>query len=232
MSARNTGLFVAGHVDPARVAATYWTHPAVSARHLPPAEYPRVGHGERAGQPFTLVSLRLFEEGGILLLDDAAPPPEDDIEQVLGRKLSAEGGAAVFLFHDEERGAGGFARFEDGRLTDRRVIDGRGYRPVVRDLAGEHPLQVDDEEAWLWEEIGDAVEQGAGPLLGPGVRTDDDIAEIIASVEVQAIGPDGTAGAVDARPPTPRRPQPGHEAGRPSTGLRTLLRRLAGREGD
>ncbi len=232
MSARNTGLFVAGVVEPQRAATLFWEHPAVRGQALPPAEHPRVGHGEHAGKPFTLVSLRLFEEGGVLLLDQAEPPGADDLEQVLGRGLSADGGAAVFLGYDEERGSGGFALFEDGRLVGRRVIDGRGYQPVERDLEGEHPLDVEDEEAWLWEDIGAAVEEGAARVLGEGVRTDDDLAAIIGGVELHAVGPDGDLGGPEHHHATAQRAQPGHEAGRPSTGLRSLLRRLAGREGD
>lgn len=222
MSARNTGLFVRGHVPAERIAALIWAHPSIRPGDLVGDEAPRAGHGRRDGRDYTLVALRLFEQGGVLLLESPECPPEDELEQALGRALSADGGAAVFLHHDEERGAGGHALFRDGALVSRLVYDGKAYQPVVRDLAGERPYTVEDEEAWLWEDIARAVELGATAVLGPGVRTDDDIAACIDAAAVRPVPP--PAGA-------PRAPT-GTPAGAASPGgqrLRGLLRRLAGR---
>ncbi len=235
MSARNTGLFVTGHVDPAEVGAVFWTHPTVGAAALSDEEAPRVGHGERDGKPFSLVALRLFELGGVLLLESGELVGEDDLERELGRALSSGGRTAVFLHYDEERGAGGHALFRDGKLVDRQVVDGKQYQPVVRDLAGERPFEVADEEAWIWEAIGDAVEAGATAVLGPGVRTDDDLEAIIESVTLRSVDRAGSLGQpergrADGFPAdglAHATEGPGEPA--PLSGLRGLLRRLAGR---
>lgn len=220
MSARNTGLFVRGHLDPGRVARLLASHPAIGPGDLAGDERPRVGHGRWKDQDYTLVALRLFEVGGLLLLDTAELPPDDELERALGQELSRDGGLAVYLHYDEERGAGGFALFRDGVLVDRRFYDGRDYQPVVRDLLGERPLQVADEEAWIWEDIGSAVELGAGALFGPGIRTDDDLAALIEAADAQPVDPPGMTAA--AR-------EPGAPSRAEGPGLRRMLRRLAGR---
>lgn len=222
MSARNTGVFVAGHLAAAEVAQAVWSWSGFLDGDLRGAEAPRLGHGQRDGRPYTLLALRLFEVGGLLTLDRATVPPEDDLEMHLGRALSAHG-VAVFLHFDEERGAGGHARFEAGRLASRRVIDGRDYQPVERDLGGERPMIVADQEAWIWGDISDALEAGAAPVLGPGVRTDDDLAAIIAATPLTTLVP-----------PTGRAWRPASEgtATPPRSGrLRGLLRRLQGEGG-
>ena len=221
MSERNTGLFVAGHVAPARLAEVIWSWPGFVEGDLRGEETPRWAHGRRQDHAFTLVALRLFEVGGLLTLDQAEPPGEDDLEVYLGGQLSRPG-AAVYLHYDEERGAGGHALFQDGALVSRRVYDGRQYQPVVRDLRGEQPLRVSDEEAWIWADIAAAVEQGATPVLGAGVRTDDDLASLIGGLSLQVLG--APRGA-------PSRPPGGTGGGeRRAGGLRGLLRRLASDE--
>ncbi|MCK6501889.1 hypothetical protein L6R53_00550 [Myxococcota bacterium] len=222
MSTRNTGVFLSGHVPPAEVAQAVWSWPGFLEGDLRGAEAPRAGQGERGGLRYTLLALRLFEVGGLLTLDRAEVPPEDDLEIHVGRQLSRDR-AVVFLHFDEERGAGGYARFEGGRLVARRVVDGRDYQPVARDLGGERPLPVADEEAWIWADISDALEEGAAPVLGPGVRTDDDLAAIIAATPLSTLVP-----------PTGRawHPATTASAAPPRSGrLRGLLRRLQGESG-
>lgn len=222
MSERNTGLFLRGHVPAAQVAQALWSWPGLMEGDLRAAEAPRLGHGAREGHLYTLLALRLFEVGGLLCLDRAQVPPEDDLEMHLGRALSV-GGVAVYLHFDEERGAGGYARFEDGRLVARRVCDGRDYQPVLRDLAGERPMSIHDPEAWIWGDISDAVEQGATPILGPGVRTDDDIAAVISATPLTTLHPPAGRSWRPAPADTPPPPRSGR--------LRGLLRRLSGQPG-
>lgn len=220
MSARNTGLFIQGHVDPQAVARAVWSHASIGPGDLHGQERPRVGHGTWQDTAYSLVALRLFEVGGLLLLESAELPGPDELERSLGQQLSAGGGLAVYLHYDEERGAGGHALFRDGRLVSRLVYDGKEYQPVVRDLDGERPLQVEDEEAWIWEDIARAVEQGAAPLFGPGLRTDDDLAALIQAAGAEPVDiPPDLAEQPAEPPPAPDSPS-----------LRGLLRRIAGRE--
>lgn len=218
MSERNTGLFLSGHRTPESVARAFRTWPGLRPGDLDGEEAPRLGHGHRQGRDFSLVALRLFEVGGLLLLDQPQLVDDSELESHLGRVLSA-GGEAVFLRFEEQLGAGGFARFRDGALVDRRFIDGRPYQPVIRDRLGERPLHVEDEEAWIWAEISDAVEEGARSVLGDGIRSDRELAPIIAGLEMTTL-------SIDLPPPPGSPPGPPPPARR---GLRALVRRLAGR---
>ncbi len=223
MSDRNTGLFAKGHVPVEAVAELLARAPGGAADQLVGDEAPRVGHGDHNGQPFTHVALRLFEVGGLLLMDQAAAPDSRELEVHLGAGLSRLATHAVYLFYDEERGAGGHARFQDGRLVSRVAFDGRGFTEVVRDLDGERVVDDLDPSDWLWPLIGEAVEDGARPVLGPGIRTDDDLEAVIRAA--------GSEPIVQAPPPVTQ-PQASPQM-RPQDPVsqrvvRGLLRRLKG----
>lgn len=189
MSDRNTGLFASGHVDGAAIAALLEKAPGGVGRGLVGEEGPRIGHGTWQGHPFTHVALRLFEVGGLLLMDQEQVPDSRELEVHLGAGLSRLASHAVYLFCDEERGAGGHARFRDGRLVSRVVFDGRGFSEVVRDLDGERPVTDLDPSDWLWPLIAEAVEDGARPIFGPGVRNDDHLEAIIEAAGGVALHP-------------------------------------------
>ena len=178
MSARNTGLFLPGHVSADTIAAIFWAAPGLPAAHFTGGELPRVGHGTHNDRPYTHVALRLFEIAGLRLLDEHPPPAEDDLEQHLGRALSARAGRAVYLFYDEENAAGGAAVFADGALEHHVCFDARDTAPVRRDASGEEALIGLDPSDWIWKPASEAIEAAAAPLVGPGVRDDDDIAAL------------------------------------------------------
>lgn len=208
MSDRNTGLFLAGHVPADAVAAAFSAISNLDPGELTGDEAPRVGHGQWKGRPYTHVGLRLFEVGGLLLIDSVGAPSDDELEMQLGAALSRRSGEAVFLLYDDEAGVGGHARFSSGRLASRRVVDGRGNRPVVRDLAGERPLEGLDASDWVWTPIAEAVESGASPLFGPGVRTDDEIATLIQNANAQPIKLGAARAPSASRPEAAARPEP------------------------
>jgi len=187
MSERNTALLIRGHAPSPTVVAAIRAAFGPLLAELTGVEAPRLGHGERLGQPFTLVSLRLFEVAGLRVLDDDNVPGSDDVEVALATALSAGGGAALYLHYDEERGAGGHALWRNGRLASRRYYDGRGFGPVLRDLDGEHEIAEPEEGDWIWDLIGDAIEEGATPILGPGVRTDDDLEAVIRAAAAEPL---------------------------------------------
>jgi hypothetical protein len=224
MSDRNTGLFAAGHVPVEAVADLLAKAPGGSAAALIGDEGPRVGHGEWQGQPFTHVALRLFEVGGLLLMDQASVPDSRELEVHLGTGLSRLATHAVYLFYDEERGAGGHARFQDGRLVSRVAFDGRGFSEVVRDLNGERPIEDLDPSDWLWPLIGEAVEDGARPVLGAGVRTDDDLEAVIRAAGSEAIEREPTPVIQPQASPQMRPQDPVSQRV-----VRGILRRLKGR---
>lgn len=203
MSDRNTGLFLSGHVPKEAVVQALLSTPGVDPAELTGDEAPRVGHGARGGRLYTHVGLRLFEVGGLLLIDAVGAPGPDELEMRLGAALSAGGGEAVYLLYDDEGGVGGHARFSGGRLVSRSVIDGRANRPVVRDLEGERPLQDVDPSDWVWAPIAAAVEAGATPIFGAGVRTDDDIEALIQGAAAQPVSL-----SASAAPQAPRRAEP------------------------
>ena len=188
MSDRNTGLFVAGHLAPEEVAEVFAKAPQSS--ELVGEEGPRVGHGDRDGHLFTHVGLRLFEAGGLLLMDKVEVPDPQELEMHLGATLSRMATHAVYLFCDEERGAGGHARFQDGRLVSRVVFDGREFTPVLRDLDGERPIEELDPSDWIWPLIAEALETGAQPVFGSGVRTDDDLEALIRMAGGEPVTPE------------------------------------------
>jgi len=189
MSERNTGLFVAGHIDPDEILTHLLDTPGVTPEDFAGDEAPRVGHGEREGHLYTHIALALFEKGGLLLLAQPELPANDELETHLGRQLSREYGRCVFLLYDDEDGHGGHALFADGELESRLAYDGRGFEPVCRDRDGEHAIDEPQDSDWIWPLIGAAVDAGATSVLGAGVRTDDDIESLITG-----------AGAVVVRP--------------------------------
>ena len=205
MSERNTALLLTGHVPPARVAEAVRTAFGPLVGELTGQECPRLGHGTRLGQDFTLLAIRVFEVGGLRILEDADLPGDDDVETALARSLSRGGGAALFVHYDEERGAGGHALFRNGRLAGRRFYDGRGLGPQLRDLDGEHEIAEPDDGDWLWDLIGDAVEEGATPVVGPGVRTDDDLEALILAAAAEPLDLTLSTPAPEPAPPRPRR---------------------------
>jgi hypothetical protein len=224
VSDRNTGLFLPGHVSATSIEAALRSAPGIGPGDFLDDQAPRVGHGERDGRRFTHVALALFEEGGLLLLANTPVPGPEDLEVHLGQALSKAHGAALLLMYDDESGFGGHARFEAGALVSRLAIDGRDMDVVRRDLEGETTLDDLDPSDWVWPLLAEAIEAGAAPLFGSGVRTDDDIAALIAS-----------AGA-SARPEPLRSRDPGvgsqvrrQEPGRGGR-LRRLLRRLASKD--
>lgn len=228
MSERNTGLFLPGHVPAAEIGALLWRAPGVNPEELRGDEALRVGHGTREGRPYTHVGLRLFEVGGLLLLDQQELPAADEVERVLGETLSARHGHAVYLFYDEVNAAGGHARFEQGQLVSRLMYDGRGNVPVRRTLEREEALSGLDPSDWVWVPSADAVEAGARPILGPGVRDDDDIDALIVAAASVAIEPPARATPSAAAPASTSSGKADAPTERPSR-LRGLFRKLRGR---
>ncbi len=201
MSERNTGLFVPGHLPAAALARALDGAP--ERPHLVGAEAPRLGHGARGGRPYSHIGLRLFEVAGLRLMDDDALPPPGDLERRLGEALSRAAGRAVFAFYDEEHGAGGAAVFVDGALVDRRCYDARGLGPVAREGGATRALVGLDPSDWIWTPASDAIEAALLPIVGPGVRTDDELAALIAA-----------CAAAPAEPPPPPAPAPAPRARR------------------
>ncbi len=209
MSDRNVGLFLPGHVSPELVARTLLETPGLDAAELQGEEAPRVGHGSWKGRPFTHVGLRLFEVGGLLLFDGVEVPGPDELEMRLGTGLSRQAGSAVYLRYDDESAVGGHALFEAGRLVSRAAVDGRESRPVLRHLSGERVLEAMDASDWVWTPISEAVEAGARPLFGDGVRSDDDIAALIDAAGAKPISLQGRpAAGPQASPQASPRPEP------------------------
>ena len=194
MSERNTGLFCPGHVPPDTIAHVFGQLQRDTGVVLAAEEAPRVGHGTHEGGLYTHIGLRLFEVAGLRLMDELELPDADDIEMVLGRMLSERHGYAVYLFFDEERGAGGGAVFESGQLISRVCCDGRPMRPVQRDLREEQVLGTLDPHDWIWELAGDAVEAAAARAVGRGVRNDDHINALIEDAGAESIATQIAAG--------------------------------------
>lgn len=205
MSERNTGLFLPGHLSAERLKAAFLACSAAPLEHLVGPEAPRLGHGLR-GQPYTHVGLRLFEVAGLRLLDEDDVPGPDDLEVQLGVALSAAAGRAVFAVYEEEQGYGGVAIFEAGRLVERRCFDARGTAPVRRDLTGAAVLRGLDPSDWIWRPASEAIEAALLPLVGPGVRTDD---ELLALIEGASASPVALPGRpAPAVPRTGGAPEP------------------------
>ncbi len=203
MSERNTGLFLPGHVSPLEVAEML----SQAGDGSPGLGAVRVGHGTWKSKKFTHVGVEAFEVGGLLLMEAVELPPKADPEMVLGCGLSAAHGSAVYLFYDEELGAGGHAIFRGGALESRRVVDGRDLDPVERDLEGEAPVAGLDASEWIWPLVGDLVEAGAKVVVGPGIRTDDDIEALIqeAGGEMAKVVQQVSTPSSQVRPQDPKR---------------------------
>ena len=224
MSDRNTGLFLAGHQTADAVGRAFVEVFGPASAELVGEEAPRLGHASWKGRPYTHIGLRLFEVGGLLLFDAEGVPSADEPEMRLGAALSKLAGQAVYLRYDDEAAVGGHARFEGGRLVSRAAIDGRESRPVLRDLSGQRVLEGVDASDWVWTPIADAVEAGATPIFGPGLRTDEDIATLISYAGANPI----TLGSATAARPAPApAPRPAPQAAPHAGG--GLLGRLAKR---
>ena len=205
MSERNTGLFLPGHLSPAQLQAAFLGCSAAPLEHLVGPEAPRLGHGQRGG-PYTHVGLRLFEIAGLRLLDEAETPGDDDLEVQLGVALSRVAGRAVFAVYEEEQGYGGAPAFAAGRLVSRACFDARGTAPVALDLTGERVLRGLDPSDWIWRPASEAIEAALSPLVGPGVRTDDELLSLIegaAAVELALPQRPAPAATRSAEPPGP-----------------------------
>jgi hypothetical protein len=220
MSDRNTGLFLPGHVPAAEIGRLLWGAPGINVDDLRGDEALRVGHGTWEGRAYTHVALRLFEVGGLLLLDQHEALGPDELERLLGEALSRAHGQAVYLFYDEVNAAGGHARFEGGRLVSRLFYDARGSAPVRRTLDREEVLTGLDPSDWVWVPGADAVEAGATPLFGTGIRDNYTIAALVEAAAATPLEPPAKATPPKAAPPPP------------STGIRSglrgLLRKLRG----
>ena len=225
MSERNTGLFVRGHIPPAAVVEALLSVPGARPQDFQGEEAPRVGHGTRQGHAYTLIGLRLFDVGGLVLMDQTALPGPDELEVRLGEALSRTAGLAIYLQYEDENAVGGYARFEGGRLTARDAVDGREARPVRRTLSGEEVLEGLDTE-WVWAPMAEAIERAARPLLGPGVRNDDDLEAVIVAAGAQPVRVVASAAPRAATPP-PRSAPSEPEAG--GGRLSRLARRVAGK---
>lgn len=180
-------MFLPGHHTRTDIAAAFWSTPGLEARLFVGEEAPRVGHAARDGRPYTHIGLRLFEVGGLRLMDQLSLPEAADPEMHLGRTLSGDGGLALFLFYDEERGAGGVARFSDGALAMRTCYDARGLAPLRRDLHGETVLSNLDPSDWIWAPASALIAAEAAPIVGPGIRDDDDIAALIQAADARPL---------------------------------------------
>ncbi len=222
MSARNTGLFLPGHLSAQALIDALVAIPGAPLAELVGEEAPRLGHGERGGLRFTHVGLRLFEVAGLRLLDEDDVPGADDLEVALGAALSRAVGRAVYAVYEEEQGYGGAAVFEAGALRSRLCFDARGTAPVRRDLSGATVLRGLDPSDWIWRPAGEAIEAALLPVVGPGVRTDD---ELLALIEAA-----GGAPLTLPRTPTPpaHRP-PAPPAARKRDRLLGLAKGLLGR---
>jgi hypothetical protein len=203
MSDRNTMLVIPGHPPIPELARVIWSVPALAEASLSGEEAPRVGQATWTGDvadpsskgvPYTVVALRLFEVGGLRLMDETPLPPLDDPEMALGACLSEKYGQAVYLFYEEELGAGGHARFVSGKLVERHCVDGRQLQEVVRTLDGDHPVTQLDPSEWVWPLAGAALEEGASAIFGPGIRNDDHLAGLLAAANAEPIpGPGQTS---------------------------------------
>jgi len=187
MSSRNTGIFLPGHIDGSAIAECVWAPGGLSPADFQGDEAVRAGQGSVQGHDYTLVTARLFAVVGFALLDSTEVLSDGDVEMVLGTRLSERFGEAVFLCYDDEGGWGGYARFIDGALTARRVVDGRPSHPLRRDDGVETLLEDVDASHWIWPALSEVVVAGARSVLGEGVGSDDDIEVRVAAAAVQPI---------------------------------------------
>lgn len=173
MSSRNTGLFVSGHLSEETAAR-------LRSNGI------RVGQSTRRRKRYTHLGLSELEDNGSVLFDQLEIPSEDPLVSLL-EDISQEQGKAVLLFCDDETGAGGHVLYDQGKLSSRRIIDGRAYTPVERSIDSETVLDELDSSDWVWPLIGDALEQGARAVVGLGVRDDDDVESLIEAAGSMAI---------------------------------------------
>lgn len=205
MSARNTGLFVHGHVPPEAIVRALRAWSGFSTDTFAGEEGPRVGHAEWSGQPTTHVALRVFEVAGFRLLDEDDIPEDDDLEMVLGRELSRAHGPVVLAQYEDEAMAGGGARFEAGRLVYRCCIDGRDTRPVRRDLDGTAELTDLDASHWIWPLASEALGSAFGAHWPTAPRSDDDLERLIIDARAAAVPLDQPSEQNPSAPPRKRK---------------------------
>lgn len=210
MSDRNTGLFLPGHVPASTVARAFLGLTKIPLDELRGPEAPRVGHGTRNGHPYTHVGLRLFEVAGLLLMDEDGIPAADEVEMHLGCALSEAVGKAVFAFYDEENAAGGAAVFEKGALVARECWDAREFQPVHRRLDQTVDVAKLDISEWVWKPSGDVIEAAMTPLVGPGIRTDDELVVLMEAAAAEALDLTATGAhkAAAGAAPAPKAPAP------------------------
>jgi len=212
MSSRNTGLFVPGHID--QESLTDLSIDGI-----------RIGHGVRKRKKYSHIGVPILEESGCSLFDTTEAPNADDLVHRILQRLSTTHKKAVLLFCDDERGAGGHVLFEQGQMTGRDIVDGRGYTPVRRDLTAEDALENLDSSDWVWPLIAEALEAGSKSLVGLGIHDDDDIEQLIVNA--------GSLAPEDYTPPnrstsTSTQSQVrgrGERVGRLLSGLRKRLKR-------
>jgi len=175
MSARNTGLFVLGHVSASVVAEALAAWPEYALEHFAGEEAPRVGRTTWHDQPVTHVALRVFEVMGFRLLTEDRIPDATDLEMVLSAQLSSQFPVVVATYEDEVM-AGGGARFENGALVYRMCVDGQQAIPTCRTLEGTHPIEDLDPSDWIWPHASAAL-TGAFPVGFHNPPQDDDALE-------------------------------------------------------
>lgn len=227
MSERNTGMFLPGHIDPAKIARVFAGLRSMEPQVWSGAEAPRVGHSTHADHDYTLVALRFFEIAGLPVLDLDAVPGAESVDIELGEALSRIAGSAVYLFYDEENAAGGAARFEDGELVDRECWDARELMPIHRHMRGAEVVEGLDPSDYIWKPASAAMVRMSTPLLGPGVITDDEIEALIEGAAAKPVVVVSGADEAPAAPASAPAPEPRPSSRRKK--LRGLLRRIKGR---
>lgn len=166
---RCAALLVGARLSPGDVAAAFGSFSGLRPGDFSGSDAPQLAVATGPAGPLSVIGLPLWDEGGLRVLDEATVPGPEVLDTHLGRAFSARGLVAVFVAYDEERGAGGYLRFEGGVPVARLVFDGRGRGPVRRTLAAvtDEPDDAGDGSEWLWGRIEGALREGASPLIGP-----------------------------------------------------------------
>jgi len=166
---RCAALLVGAPLSPAEVVAAFGSFGGLRAGDFSGADAPQLAVTTGPGGPVSVIGLPLWDEGGLRVLDEATVPGPEVLDAHIGRALTARGATAVFVAYDEERGAGGYLRFDGGVPVSRLVFDGRGRGPVRRTLTAvtDEPDDAGDGSEWLWGRIEGALREGAAPFIGP-----------------------------------------------------------------